>query len=187
MGMGLMPEVPEATAQAKQDVSRALNVLNNHLLHHTFMVGNQITLADICIACALHDGMKHVLDEKFRAPLGNLMRWHSLVTRQPEFIAVLGEAKFCGGSGKDSKAGSAPPAKAADAGGKKEKPAKEDKKAEAKKESKKEKGGATPKAKAEAKAKAEGKKDPSAADAAAAEADAKKKKEKKKKKKKKKN
>lgn len=169
----IMPEVPEATAQAKQDVSRALNVLNNHLLHHTFMVGNQITLADICVACALHDGMAHVLDEKTRAPLGNLMRWHSLVTRQPEFLAVLGETKMCGGSGKDSKAASATPAKAADAGQKKEKPAKEDKKAEAKKESKKEKGGAAPKAKAEEK------KEPSAADAAAAEAEAKKKREKK--------
>merc|ERR1711972_974855 len=90
-----------------------------------------------------------------------------------------GEAKFCGGSGKDSKAASAPPAKAADAGGKKEKPAKEEKKAEAKKESKKEKGGAAPKAKAEAKARAEEKKvTPSATDAAA-EAEAKKKKEKK--------
>merc|ERR1712151_527855 len=66
-----------------------------------------------------------------------------------------------------------------DAGGKKEKPAKEDKKAEAKKEPKKEKGGAAPKAKAEAKAKAEEKKEPSAADAAAAEAEARKKKEKK--------
>ncbi|CAK0836793.1 unnamed protein product [Prorocentrum cordatum] len=37
--MGVFEEVPEATACAKEDVKRALTVLNNHLLHNTYMVG----------------------------------------------------------------------------------------------------------------------------------------------------
>jgi glutathione S-transferase len=109
--MGLLKEDPEATAQAKEDVRRSLGVLNNHLLHHTFLVGNSVTLADICVACALHDGLRLVLDEKFRAPFTNLMRWHALVTSQPQFVAVLGEAQLCG------KATSAAPAKAGKAAG----------------------------------------------------------------------
>merc|ERR1719218_520369 len=63
---GIFPEVPEATAQAKEDVKRALDVLNNHLLHNTYMVGHQMTLADICVACSLLDGLRLVLDAEFR-------------------------------------------------------------------------------------------------------------------------
>jgi len=97
--MGVFEEVPEATACAKEDVKRAMTVLNNHLLHNTFMVGHQITLADIAVCCALVDGFKHVLDEKFRTPFGNLMRWFSLCLAQPEFKSVLGEVKLCGSAG----------------------------------------------------------------------------------------
>jgi len=31
----------------------ALGVLNQHLLTHTYLVGERITLADICVACNL--------------------------------------------------------------------------------------------------------------------------------------
>ncbi|CAE8693283.1 unnamed protein product, partial [Polarella glacialis] len=36
--MGIFPEVPEATACAKEDVKRALTVLDSHLLKNTYMV-----------------------------------------------------------------------------------------------------------------------------------------------------
>ena len=75
--MGTMEEVPEVTALAKEDVKRALSVLNNHLLHNMYMVGHAITLADISLCCALVDGMKLVLDEEFRKPFANMMRWLS--------------------------------------------------------------------------------------------------------------
>jgi len=97
---GVFPEVPEATACAKEDVKKALAVLNNHLLHNTFMVGHTITLADISICCALVDGMKLVLDADFRKPFGNLMRWFNLCITQPEFKAVLGQVNLCGGAAK---------------------------------------------------------------------------------------
>merc|ERR1712060_951723 len=89
--MGVFEEVPEATAAAKEDVTRALTVLNNHLLHNTYMVGNSVTLADISVCCALVDGFRLCLDEKFRKPFGCLMRWFNLMMMQPEFKAVLGE------------------------------------------------------------------------------------------------
>jgi len=146
---GIFPEVPEATAQAKEDVRRALDVLNNHLLHNTFMVGHRVTLADICVCCALSDAMTIAFGKQFLAPLVNLMRWYSLIRAQPEFTAILGEAKPCADKG-----GKAAPAQASA----KKEAKKEDKKdAAPKKEAKNqaEKGKAekkaAPKAKAEAK------------------------------------
>jgi len=98
--MGVYPEVPEATACAKDDVKKALTVLDNHLLHNTFMVGNSMTLADISVCCALVDGMRLVLDESFRKPFGNLMRWFNLCIGQSEFKSVIGDVKLCGAGGK---------------------------------------------------------------------------------------
>eukprot|EP00929_Paragymnodinium_shiwhaense_P060953 TRINITY_DN3042_c0_g2_i2.p1 TRINITY_DN3042_c0_g2~~TRINITY_DN3042_c0_g2_i2.p1 ORF type:complete len:517 (+),score=224.74 TRINITY_DN3042_c0_g2_i2:78-1628(+) len=96
--MGVLVAPPEVTEKAKEDVKSALSVLNNHLLHSTYMVGNQITLADISVCCALVDGMKHVMDANFRKPFGNLMRWFNLVTAQTEFNSVLGTVAILGGS-----------------------------------------------------------------------------------------
>merc|ERR1712176_510657 len=73
--LGIFEDVPEATACTKEDVQKALTVLNNHLLHNMYMVGHSITLADISVCCALLDGMKLVLDEGLRKKFGNLMRW----------------------------------------------------------------------------------------------------------------
>lgn len=94
--LGIFDEVPEATACAKQDVKLALAVLNNHLLHNTYVVGHQITLADISVCCALVDGMRLVLDAEFRKPFGNLMRWFNLCLSQPEFAAIIGKVDLCG-------------------------------------------------------------------------------------------
>jgi glutathione S-transferase len=171
---GIFPEVPEATAQAKQDVRRALDVLNNHLLHNTYMVGNRVTLADICVCCALSDAMSLAFDAQFLEPLGNLMRWHTLIRSQPEVKAILGEVKL--GDAKGGKAGSkAPPAGAKP----KAEAAKSDKKAEAKKEPKKEakpeKGGKADKGAAKAKPEAKAKAEPTPEEAKAAPEEARKK------------
>merc|ERR1719359_1409413 len=87
---GLMENVPEATKQAKEDVKRALDILNKHLLSNTYMVGHQVTIADICIACALVDGYRLVFDAKFKGGFPNLNRWFELISNQPQFIAVVG-------------------------------------------------------------------------------------------------
>jgi len=97
--MGIFEEVPEATKQAKEDVKRALHVLNNHLLQNTYMVGNQITLADICLACSLVDGMRLVFDEDFRKPFANVMRWFNTCMAQPEFTKIWGKVQILGEKG----------------------------------------------------------------------------------------
>jgi glutathione S-transferase len=41
--------------KAKKDVQTIMEVLNAHLMKHTFMVGNHVTLADIALVAALVD------------------------------------------------------------------------------------------------------------------------------------
>jgi glutathione S-transferase len=125
---------PEVEAKAKADVRRAMSVLNKHLLSNTFMVGDQITLADISIACSIYNGSSE-LDESY----GNLLRWYNLMTSQPEFIAVLGEVKPPGGAKAPApaKKAEAKEKKAPAPAAKKEKQAPPEKKAEPKKEGKK--------------------------------------------------
>lgn len=43
----------QSTEKAKEDVKRALKVLDDHLLTRTYLVGERITLADISLCCNL--------------------------------------------------------------------------------------------------------------------------------------
>ena len=54
------------TERAKEDVKAALNCLGSHLLTHTFLVGERVSLADIAVACTMLNLYKYVLDPSFR-------------------------------------------------------------------------------------------------------------------------
>lgn len=92
---GYMPFNAAATAKAKQDLAKALEVLNTHLLHRTYLVGDKITLADITVASALVYPFKMLLDAGFRKPFGNVERWFCTCINQAEFKAVVGDVPLC--------------------------------------------------------------------------------------------
>ena len=46
-------DLRQATEKAKEDVRRAMDVLNKHLLTRTYLAGERITLADISVCCNL--------------------------------------------------------------------------------------------------------------------------------------
>lgn len=73
----------------------ALTILNSHLLTHTYLVGERITLADIAVACNLLNPYKYVMDPAYRNPFGNVNRWFNTLINQPEFKAVLGVVELC--------------------------------------------------------------------------------------------
>merc|ERR1712119_195096 len=50
--MGIMAFNKNATERAKEDVKKAMDVLNKALLTKTYLVGERITLADVCVAYA---------------------------------------------------------------------------------------------------------------------------------------
>jgi len=124
---GYMPFNAAATAKAKADLQKALEVLNTHLLHRTYLVGDKITLADITIASALVYPMKMLLDPAFRKPYGNVERWFCTCVNQAEFKAVVGDVPLCKktlqAEGDNSAPAPAPKGgkKGGDGGGKKKK------------------------------------------------------------------
>merc|ERR1719323_2468984 len=82
------------TDRAKEDITKAMNALNDHLLNHTFLVGERVTVADIAVACTMISLYQNVLDPGFRKPFGNVNRWFNTVVNQPQAKKVLGAVKM---------------------------------------------------------------------------------------------
>lgn len=93
--LGYMPFNKEAYEKAKTDLAAGLKTLNDYLLTKTYLVGDQITLADITVASALLYPMKLVCDKAYLKPFGNAVRWFTTCVNQPEFKKVLGDVVMC--------------------------------------------------------------------------------------------
>lgn len=100
----------DTRSEAQDQLVNALKYVDAHLSLRTFLVGNRITLADICLASALIYPMKLVLDNKLRKQFGNVTRWFTTCVAQAEFAAVVGTVTLCkktlvakGGSKKQAK------------------------------------------------------------------------------------
>jgi len=91
---GVIPNNAVATKKAQDDIKRVLSILDNHLLTRTYLVGNQVTLADIVVATSLLQLYQLVLDPTNRKDFINTNRWFVTVVNQPEFVAVLGAVKL---------------------------------------------------------------------------------------------
>lgn len=126
--LGIMQFNKQQTERAKEDVKKALAALNDHLLNHTYLVGERITLADIVCACTLLSLYQNVLDPGFRNPYGNVNRWFTTIVNQPQAKKVLGTVKMADKMAQFDAKKFAEVQGAAAAGGKKDK--KDAKKAE---------------------------------------------------------
>jgi len=93
--MGIMQYNKNNTEQAKASIKKVMDLLNNHLLTRTFLVGERVTQADISVACNLVMLYKHVMDPNFRAAYPNTNRWFTTCVHQMEFRNVLGKVEMC--------------------------------------------------------------------------------------------
>lgn len=93
--MGIMAFNKQANERAKNDLKATLGVLDAHLKTRTFLVGERVTLADICCMCNLILPFKWVLDPESRSGFNNLTRWFLTVANQPQAKAVIGETTLC--------------------------------------------------------------------------------------------
>jgi len=93
--LGIMGFNKQANERAKADLKQALTVLNAHLQTKTFLVGERISLADICCMCNLILPFKWVLDPESRAGFNNVTRWFLTVINQPEAKRIVGEIALC--------------------------------------------------------------------------------------------
>jgi len=106
--MGIMPYNERATERAKEELRRALITLNAHLHFKTFLVGERISLADICVMANLLMAYKWVLDPEFRAGFNNVTRWFVTMVNQARVKKVIGDFTLCSselsaGGGKGAK------------------------------------------------------------------------------------
>lgn len=99
---------------ALKNLKAALQILNSHLKDKTYLVGNNITAADVVVAINLILPYQTVLDAGFRKGMANVSTWFEKTIKNPHFVKRLGNVKLA-----------AKPFKP-------ELPAKEEKKAEAK-------------------------------------------------------
>lgn len=124
--LGFMPPNPKAVSKAKNDIKELLTVLNNHLQTRTFLVGNNVTLADIIVVSTLVYPAKFLMDAAFRKPFPNVFRWFRTCVNQAAFRAVLGEVPLAEKELELPKKEKAPKKK--EAKKKEEKPAKKEEK-----------------------------------------------------------
>merc|ERR550517_505129 len=93
--MGLMQYNKVSTERAKEEIKKALCVLNCHLSTRTFLVGERVSLADINVCCSLLHAYKLVLDVDFRKEYQNTNRWFVTMVNQPNVKAVIGDFSLC--------------------------------------------------------------------------------------------
>jgi len=73
---------------------KAVHVLEEHLLTHTYLVSERLTLADIFVASIIARGFEYFFDKKWRSENPNTTRWYETVTHLPSYVEVAGEVKF---------------------------------------------------------------------------------------------
>merc|ERR1719295_972491 len=93
--LGIVQYNKQDTERAKDQIKKVLQILNDHLLTRTFVVGERISLADISLVCNLQMLYEQVLDPNFRKAYQNVNRWFSTMVNQPNVKKVLGDVKMC--------------------------------------------------------------------------------------------
>jgi glutathione S-transferase len=98
-------ENPAATAQAKKDIRRALQTLNDHLAPPRLtLLGStadadadhvDVSLADVVVAFALLPLYQLVLDAHFRSSFAAVNAWFARVMSQPEIRDQVGQVQMC--------------------------------------------------------------------------------------------
>ncbi|KAG8532109.1 uncharacterized protein KY384_003746 [Bacidia gigantensis] len=74
--------------EALKSTNKIAKVLDEHLLVHTFLVGERITLADLFTAGILSRGYQYIFDKQWREDHPNVTRWYDTVKNQPMYSSV---------------------------------------------------------------------------------------------------
>lgn len=93
--LSLVESCPAGLKKAQTDLRMVFGCVNDFLKTRTYLVGERMTLADVSLACDLLLAYRHVVDENFRKPYGNLNRWFLTVMNQANVKKVAGELSLC--------------------------------------------------------------------------------------------
>jgi hypothetical protein len=73
---------------------KAVHVLEEHLLTHTYLVAERLTLADIFTAGIVARGFEYFFDKQWREKNPNVTRWYETVYNLPSYLEVAGKLSF---------------------------------------------------------------------------------------------
>eukprot|EP00271_Cylindrocystis_brebissonii_P012965 TRINITY_DN32493_c0_g1_i1.p1 TRINITY_DN32493_c0_g1~~TRINITY_DN32493_c0_g1_i1.p1 ORF type:complete len:1218 (-),score=332.87 TRINITY_DN32493_c0_g1_i1:421-4074(-) len=76
--------------RAKGEVHRLMDSMEAYLSSQTYLVGQQITLADIVVMSTLEPLLQSVIDSSGRAYWPSVMRWFFTIRSQPLVLGLLG-------------------------------------------------------------------------------------------------
>lgn len=93
LGYGPYDKKKETAAIAA--VKSALTTLNKYLEGTTYLVGDNVTLADIIACCNLYYGYTKVFDQAFREAFPCVTRYFLTLVHQPHFKKVMGDVTLC--------------------------------------------------------------------------------------------
>ena len=93
--LGIDPYSQSAVQKSIENTKLVLKVLEDSLSDKTYLVGEQVSLADLFVAGILARQFDLILDEQFRRGIPQITRWFEEVANQPMFKAVNGEPKLC--------------------------------------------------------------------------------------------
>ena len=93
--LGYRPYMKPNVDAAIEGLKRALGALDKVLLTKTYLVGEDVTFADIAIVTSLVLGYKTVFDKAFRSEFKNVTRYFNTVVAKKHFKAALGDITLC--------------------------------------------------------------------------------------------
>ncbi|KAI6090804.1 eEF1-gamma domain-containing protein [Hypoxylon rubiginosum] len=74
--------------EASKAAAKVISVVEEHLLHNTYLVGQRITLADLFAASIISRGFQFFFDKAWRSEHPNVARWYETVYNQPIYTDV---------------------------------------------------------------------------------------------------
>ena len=92
--LGKIPYNKKNVDEASTKALKAVKILEEHLTHNTFLVGERITLADLFAAGIISRGFEFFFDKKWRNESPSVSRWYETVYNQPIYSEVAAPFKL---------------------------------------------------------------------------------------------
>ncbi|KAB2571425.1 Translation elongation factor [Lasiodiplodia theobromae] len=92
--IGKAPYNKKAVEESLKTALKNAAVVEQHLTHNTYLVGERLTLADIFAVSLFSRGFEYFFDKKWRSENPATTRWFETVWNQPLWLAVSEPFKF---------------------------------------------------------------------------------------------
>ncbi|OAQ96169.1 hypothetical protein LLEC1_02809 [Akanthomyces lecanii] len=84
----------QAVDDAAKESEKAVAVVEKHLLQHTYLVGERLTLADLFSAGIISRGFEFFYDTKWRQAHPATTRWYETIVNQPIYSDIVGKVQL---------------------------------------------------------------------------------------------